>query len=336
MAISAPGTLPAVIKPMLAGLVRRPFDSPDHIFELKWDGARTLAFIENGEVRLQSRNLKNVTAQYPELRDLARQVKADKVVLDGELVCLDEEGRPSFQRLQERVQRSPRSLRRLRKQFPVHYIVFDILFLNGRSVMEEPLWKRKNLLHEILVPSDLVQPCEFIENDGMAFFQATCEHGLEGIMAKEKGSFYLPGRRSSSWLKIKRLRESDFVIGGYTFGGTRELFSSLLLGLYEAEDLLFVGLVGTGFSESDFEKIYALLQPLHTSTCPFKDPPVIHRFIYWCRPELVCRVSYGEFTLDRKLRYPVFLGLREDKLPTDCVVSDAPGWPQTPMPEEED
>ncbi len=335
MGVRTSATLPTVIKPMLAGLVRQPFDSPNHLFELKWDGIRTLAFIEGGQVRLQSRNLRNITPQYPELVNLPQQVKGNGVVLDGELVCLDEQGHPSFQKLQQRMQRSSRSSRQLPHP-PVHYIVFDILFLNGQSVMEEPLWKRKNLLHEILQPGDSAQACEFIEKDGTAFFQATCEYGLEGILAKEKGSLYFPGRRSSSWLKIKRLRESDFVIGGYTFGGSRELFSSLLLGLYDGETLLFVGLVGTGFSGSDFKRIYSLLQPLHTSTCPFKNPPVLQRFIYWCRPELVCQVSYGEFTLDRKLRYPVFLGLREDKLPVDCVVTDAPGWPRTTLMETED
>jgi bifunctional non-homologous end joining protein LigD len=215
------------------------------------------------------------------------------------------------------------------RSFPVHYIAFDLLFLEGHPLMEQPLWKRKNLLHAILKPSEAVQACEFIEADGKAFFQATCEHGLEGIMAKEKGSPYIPGRRSSSWLKIKRMRDCDFVVGGYSFGGRRkELFSSLLLGLYDRGELIYMGHVGTGFSDSDLKRVYSLLQQLHIPACPFRDVPRVQKFIYWCRPEVVCQVRYGEFTPDGKLRYPVFLGLREDKLAKDCVVTDAPGWPR--------
>ena len=329
--MEASGTLPTTIRPMLAALVREPFDSPSHIFELKWDGVRALAYIDSGQVRLQSRNLQDITAQYPELHGLAQQVREDKIVLDGELVCLDEQGHPSLHSLQSRskMQQKGPSVKHLIRKFPVHYIVFDLLFLGGHSVMEEPLWKRKNLLHSVLEPNDTIQACEFIETDGKAFYQATCEHGLEGIMAKEKNSLYLPGRRSSSWVKIKRMRDCDFVVGGYSFGGKRkELFSSLLLGLYDGDELVYVGHVGTGFSESDLKKVYSLLQQLHTSTCPFREVPPIQKFLYWCRPEVVCQVRYGEFTPDRKLRYPVFLTLREDKPPRDCVVVDAPGWPR--------
>jgi len=124
------------------------------------------------------------------------------------------------------------------------------------------------------------------------------------------------------------VRESEFVIGGYSFGGQRELFTSLLLGLYDQQRLLYVGLVGTGFSEVDLKTIFSLLQPLQTSVCPFSEAPAVQKFIYWCEPKLVCQVRYGEFTLDRKLRYPVFLSLRQDKSPFDCTIADAPGWPR--------
>ena len=325
--VTSSGTLPATIKPMLASLVRQPFNSPNHIFELKWDGIRTLAFIQNGQVRLQSRNLQNITSEWPELSCLPQQVIGDKIVLDGELVYLNQQGYPSFQGLQPRLQRKPKILPSMRKS-SLHYIAFDILFYEGQSVMEQSLGKRKNLLHEVIKPNDVVQACDFIENDGEAFFQAVCKHGLEGIMAKEKSSLYFPGTRSSNWLKVKRVRESEFVIGGYTFGGQRELFTSLLLGLYDQQRLLYVGLVGTGFSEVDLKTIFSLLQPLQTSVCPFSETPAVQKFIYWCEPKLVCQVRYGEFTLDRKLRYPVFLSLRQDKSPFDCTIADAPGWPR--------
>jgi len=256
------------------------------------------------------------------------------VVLDGEIVCLDEGGRPSLQVLQHRSQQGGPPSARLVRRFPVHYVVFDVLYLGGRSVMEEPLWRRKNLLHDLLRPSEVAQACDFVEGQGRAFFQATCDHGLEGVMAKERNSAYQPGSRSPRWLKVKRVRESDFVIGGYTFGGRREPFSSLLLGLYQGRDLLYVGLVGTGFTEAQQRHLLSLLQELHTPHCPFREPPVVPKFIHWCLPRLVCQVRYGEFTLDGKLRYPVFLALREDKAPEECVVADAPGWPLHLSPRE--
>lgn len=319
--------LPATIKPMLARLARNPFDSPNHIFELKWDGIRALAYVESGRIRFGNRNARDITSQFAELAGLPKQVNASQAVLDGELVSLDEQGRPSFALMQNRSQLAGgRSIRRT----PAHYIAFDLLQLNGRSVMGEPLADRKNLLHEILQPSDLVQACEFIDTDGKAFFYATCELGLEGIVAKEKKSLYSPGKRSSSWLKIKRVRDSEFVIGGYAFGGKRkEPFSALLLGLHnEKGRLVYVGQVGTGFSQAEAKGLYSTLQGLHNSRCPFKEAPDIQKFIYWCRPEVVCQVRYGEFTLDGKLRYPVYEALREDKAASDCIMVDAPGWPQ--------
>lgn len=314
------------LRPMLARLVRSPFDSPDHIFELKWDGIRALAYVESGKITFRDRNSRDITPQFPELEQLPQQVSASQAVLDGELVCLDELGRPSFALMQQRT----RGSRNQQAKKPlVHYIAFDLLHLNGRSVMGEALTGRKNLLHEVLQPSDLVQPCEFIDTEGKAFFHATCELGLEGIVAKEKNSLYSPGRRSSSWLKVKRVRESEFVVGGYTFGGKRkEMFSSLLLGLYIGRGrLVYVGQVGTGFSQLEAQQLYATLQGLHTARCPFNTVPDVQKFIYWCQPKVVSQVQYGEFTPDGKLRYPVFITQRGDKAASDCTIADAPGWP---------
>ena len=201
---------------MLARLARHPFDSTEHFFELKWDGIRAMAFLEEGRLRLLSRTSRDITASFPELADLPGQVGARSVVLDGELVCLDSDGRPSFPLLQRRLGAAGR---RGGRDNPVHFIAFDLLYLEGRSVMAEPLYSRKSRLHEIVRPSDMAQVCDLVDGDGAAFFQATCQHGLEGIVAKEKSSPYLPGRRSPHWLKVKRVRESEFVIGGYTFSG---------------------------------------------------------------------------------------------------------------------
>jgi len=318
--------LPPSIKPMLGQLVRNPFDSSKHLFELKWDGMRGLAFVEGGELRLLSRNGRNVTTQFPELGEIAKRLKSDSVVLDGEIVCLDQDNRPSFSRLQQRLQSKRVSRPRIN---PAHFIAFDVLYVKGRSVMREPLWERKYLLPQVLDPTELVQICEFIEDEGTAFFQATCDLGLEGIMAKDKSSLYLPGKRSPAWLKVKRVRESEFVVGGYTFGGTRkEMFNGLLLGLYDdREQLVYTGSVGTGFTQSEAKQIYQVLQELHTTECPFTSTPDLKRFIYWCDPQLVCQVEYGEFTVDGKLRYPVYLRPRVDKDPMECTLNDAPGWP---------
>ena len=321
--------LPQTLRPMLARLARHPFDSPDHLFELKWDGIRALAFIEDGRLRLLNRRSVDITPLFPELSTLPRQVRTDRAVLDGELVCLDEFGHPSYSLLQERLSRGyNRRIPRNAAQF----VAFDLLYQEGHSVMKEPLSTRKNLLHDHLVPSEVAQACDFIENDGLAFFQATCQHGLEGIIAKEKSSLYIPGKRSQHWLKIKRVRESEFVIGGYTFGGMRkEPFSSLLLGLYDNDKrLVLVGQVSTGISKPVAKELATVLQGLHTTDCPFEreELPGIQKFIFWCRPELVCQVEYGEFSENGRLVYPVFEALRGDKSPVECTISDAPGWPR--------
>ena len=319
--------LPSAIKPMLGRMARQPFDSPDYVYELKWDGMRALAFVEGGELTLFSRNGRNVTSQFPELADLPKQVKSSPLVIDGEIVCLDDDNHPNFSRLQQRLQAKRVGLK---QRNPVNFIAFDLLYATGKSVMKEPLVIRKDRLVKVLSPTEVAQPCEFIEGEGTAFYQATCDLGLEGIMAKEKSSSYLPGQRSSHWLKIKRVRESEFVIGGYSFGGARkEFFSSLLLGLYGDDGrLIYAGSVGTGFSEAESKDLFAKLQSIHIDDRPFTTAPDVKRLIHWCQPELVCQVEYGEFTLDGKLRYPTFLRLREDKSATDCTLGDAPGWPR--------
>ena len=219
-----PNKLPTKIKPMLGRLAREPFDSPNHVFELKWDGMRALAFIEGGELRLLSRNGRNVTSQFPELAEMPALVKSDSAVLDGEIVCLDDDGKPSFTRLQQILQ-SKRVTRN--RSHPAHFIAFDLLYSGGRSVMKEPLLKRKSHLRDILDPTELIQACEFIEAEGTAFFKATCDLGLKGIMAKEKSSTYLPGIRSPSALLRKNSRQSqrptDFktillVLCSYSYG----------------------------------------------------------------------------------------------------------------------
>lgn len=313
------------VRPMLASLRQHPFDSPDHLYELKWDGIRALAKVEGGRTTLTDRNGRDITHIFPELSQVAVQGKGNGTVLDGEIVCMDKDGRPSFPLLQERLAQTNTRTRNAE----ANYIVFDILYLNGASVMNEPLHLRKALLNQVLPSSELVQPCAYIEREGKAFFHATCQLGLEGIVAKEKSSIYTPGKRSLSWLKVKRWRECEFTIGGYAFGGERgELFASLLLGLYNNQGMLeYVGSVGAGFTKPQAKQVYKSLSNRHTDVCPFNIQPAMQKFLFWCRPELVCQVQYGEFSTDGKLRYPVYMTMREDKAPPECTLQDAPGWP---------
>ena len=315
----------ATVRPMLASLARHPFDSPNYLYELKWDGIRALATVEGGRTTLTDRNGREITHMFPELSQIKVQGKQNGTVLDGEIVCLDKEGRPSFPLLHERLTH-PHSRSR---NAQANYIVFDVLYVNGLSVMNEPLHRRKALLHQLLASSEVVQPCAYIEREGKAFFHATCQLGLEGIVAKEKYSLYSPGKRASTWQKVKRGRECEFTIGGYSFGGQRgELFASLLLGLYNGQGALeYVGSVSTGFSKPQAKQVYKSLTHRHTDVCPFNALPSMQKFFFWCRPELVCQVQYGEFSMDGKVRYPVYMNMREDKAPPDCTLQDAPGWP---------
>lgn len=319
--------LPNVVKPMFARLARRPFNSTDYLYELKWDGIRALAFIDGKNLNLLNRNSSDITYLFPEMSSMPRQVRGDRVVLDGELVCLDNIGHPSYPLLRERLRKA--GVRRPRGNL-AHYIAFDVLYTGGHSVMREPLSTRKNLLNDLLEPSKIAQVCHYVETEGEAFFKATCEHGLEGMVAKEMSSLYFPGKRSYYWRKVKRIRESEFVIVGYTIGGARSKpFTSLVLGLHDNDgQLVYVGQVSDGLLQSEAKVLASALQKMHSSESPFESLPGIPRLIFWCRPELVCQVEYGEFSEDGKLVYPVFKALRDDKTPSECIIADVLGWPR--------
>lgn len=309
---------------MQARLGRSPFDSSDYMFELDWDGVRALAFIENGSLTLMDRKGNDLTATFPELAPMPFQLGVDKVVLDGEIVCLDSDAHPSFQLLEQRLAKPSRAKT---PRHRAHFIAFDVLYVNGRSVMDKPLVTRKNVLHKLIKPGYAVQIADYIEKEGKAFFAATCEHGLEGIVAKLKSSLYQPDKRTNEWLKIKRVRHGEFVVGGYTFDGDkREPVKSLMLGLYEDQRLIFVGQVSSGLGKHS-KRMSSVLKSLHSDVSPFKQAPKIQNFSFWCRPELVCQVAYGEFTEVGRLVYPVFEGLRGDSVPQECQTSETPGWP---------
>ena len=290
---------------MLATAAAEPFDSPDHIFELKLDGLRAITFVEGIEARVQDRRLQDVRQQFPQFADVPRRLKAKSAVLDGE--C-----HPSLPLLQERMQG---------KAGPLTYQLFDVLYLEGASLMHLPLARRKTILHQALSPSDFLQACDFVDGEGIAFFDAAAEHGLEGIVAKEKASPYRPSERSGAWQTVKAFCADDFVIGGYAFGGGREAepIAALLVGQYRGRELAHLGNVSGPFPEDMARRLLSFLQPLHTPECSFAEAPRLPRFIHWCRPELVCRARFSEWTREGKLRFPLFVAVRPDVPPQECL-----------------
>jgi bifunctional non-homologous end joining protein LigD len=304
-------------KPMLARLAQEPFSSEAWIFEIKWDGFRAIAYV-NEALSLKSRNGKELKYNFPELEELTQLTR--NVVLDGEIVVM-EEGKPDFQALLERGQATSQVEIELQaKRSPVVYVVFDILEKDAVPLVDLPLTERKEILKNLVKEGKHVLLSDFVYEKGEAYYRIALEKGLEGIMAKKKDSPYEPGVRSGNWLKIKKLRSCDCVIFGYTKGsGARaETFGALLLGLYDDEELVYVGKVGTGFSQAILEKLSERFQQLKTGKAPFRVD--IPGEVTWLKPELVCEVVYQMVTHDVRLRMPRFLGLREDKLPSECAV----------------
>src|ERR1051325_2465655 len=308
-AAARPARMPSVIKPMLATLVDEPFSDPDWIFETKWDGYRSVCFLKNGKVRFVSRNQIEMTPQYPELANIAKEVSAKEAILDGEICALDARGIPRFQMLQRRggTQRPP-----------IVYFVFDLLYVDGYDLTACTVVERKEKLAEILQPSDVIKLSEHIEGEGKAFFREIEKFQLEGMMAKRADSKYVQ-KRSSDWLKIKTVMRQEVVIGGYTQPrGGRSHFGSLVCGLYRDDELHYVAHTGGGFNEKLLASLYKLMQPLKIDKSPFVEVPKTNEPVQWIKPQLVAEVKFSEWTADNQLRHPVFVGLREDKKPKDC------------------
>ena len=310
------------ISPMLASSADEPFDSPQFTYEPKWDGVRTLAFVDGGEVRLQTRNLLDCTKQYPEVHGAAEALTgAYQAILDGEIVALDENGVPSFQRLQPRVhQRDESAVSRLRKSVPVVYEVFDVLHLDGEDLTTQPLRERRRRLEAALQPMGAIRLSEGFPGDGVALFNAAREQGLEGIVAKRLDSPYVSGR-SAAWVKIKAFRSMDCVIGGWTEGqgGRHGTLGALIVGVYRDGALMPVGHVGTGFDDRTLRELLATVKEHGAASSPFAAAPKVNQPATWCFPDLVCEVRYVELTRDGTLRHPSYLGLRADIDPLECT-----------------
>ena len=297
-----------------------PFDSEKHVFELKWDGARCIAFVDRKNVRLQNRRLLDITYRYPEFWELNKFLKASSAVFDGELVVLVE-GVPKFEKLQQREHIvDPNKIEILSGLIPANYAVFDLVYLNGKSLMKKPLVERRELLKGLFPLSENVIFSESYTK-GKKLFSSVTKKGFEGIMAKEKESPYLSGERSEYWLKIKKIFDIDAVVCGYLEGegGRRDLFGSLILGVYDKGRLVHIGQVGTGFDEKTARRMYHILTKMKSYTSLFDEIPYFKRKAFWVKPEMVVRVGYQEWTKDKHLRVPVFKGIRDDKSPEECT-----------------
>jgi bifunctional non-homologous end joining protein LigD len=326
--------MPAHLLPMLAKLGKLPTDQGAYGYEIKWDGIRAIAYYEPGRFRIESRNLNDITPQYPELRRLGRQLGSRDAVLDGEIVAFDEQGRPSFERLQHRMHLTRDSeIRRRVQETPVTYILFDVLYLEGRATMERTYEERRELLDSMGLEGPAWQTPSYHRGEGGALLDASARKGLEGVVAKKLDSRYAPGRRSSAWIKVKNKRRTQLVIGGWLPEKERaQRLGALLVGYFDGEGAFrYAGRVGTGFDNKERDRLERMLAPIARDRSPFqgKRGP---RGAYHVEPRLVAEVEFTEWTNDGVLRHPAYKGLVEAAAET--VVLD-PASPEAADPVEE-
>jgi bifunctional non-homologous end joining protein LigD len=314
------------IEAMNAKLVEEPPATGDWIYELKFDGIRLIGVKRDEKILLLSRNENELTERFPEIAEAIKALPARECVIDGEVVALDEEGRSSFQLLQAREMEG--------RKTPVYFYAFDLLQLDGKSLASLPLEARKNVLEKLCADArDPIRYSGAIGGDAKRLLEEVKRRGLEGIIGKQRNSVYEPGRRSGAWIKLKCVNEQEFVIGGYTPPqGSRKYFGAILVGYYEKKKLVFAGKVGTGFTVKSLSMLYKKFQNEARDDCPFVDlpskqngqwtqdiTPSMMRKMHWVNPVFVCEIKFAEWTRDKKLRAPVFLGLREDKEPTEVI-----------------
>ena len=329
--------MPERLVPMLAKPGKLPPDDANWAYEIKWDGVRAIAYSEPGRLRLESRNLNDITARYPEVRPLNRELGSRTAVLDGEVVAFDENGRPDFGRLQHRMHLADASqVRRRAESMPVVYVIFDLLHLDGHSLMHLPYEERRGRLEELDLNGEAWQTPRNHVGDGKQLLAATAEQGLEGVVAKRLDSRYEPGRRSSQWLKVKNFLRQEVVIGGWLpgEGGRSGRLGALLVGVHEHGKLRFAGRVGTGFDEKELQRLGKLLKQHAREDSPFGSGklPKGARFV---EPVLIAEVDFGEWTKDGIMRHPSYKGLRDDKTPLE-VVEERVEEPEIPIPAKGD
>jgi bifunctional non-homologous end joining protein LigD len=315
--------LPELVRPMLATAGGLPADD-GWAYEFKWDGVRAVVYVDGGRIRTLSRTDRDVTASYPELRALGEALGSLQAVLDGEIVALDEQGRPSFEALQPRMNTAePSRVRRLAERVPVTYMIFDLMHLDGHSALDIAYSERRRLLEGLeLAGAHWATPPSQV-GDGQVLLKAARDNGLEGVVAKHLDSLYRPGRRDPSWVKVKNFRTQSVVIGGWA-GGKGHLegeLGALLLGIPEAAGLSYVGRVGTGFSDADRSALVGQLSKLGRDGSPFSNqvPRSESAGVHWVEPVLVGEVQFTEWTRTGRLRQPAWRGLRPDELPGEVA-----------------
>jgi bifunctional non-homologous end joining protein LigD len=339
----APNSMPRDLEPMLATAGRSLPGGDGWGYELKWDGVRALAYVEDGTVRISARRGDDASARYPELAPIGAANPGRELILDGEVVALDEEGAPSFGSLQRRMGlTNPIRIQRRAAETPVTYVGFDLLWLDGRSLTAEPYERRRELLAELGFDGPNWQAPRHHVGDGEALLDVVRERGLEGVVAKRLDSVYRPGRRTADWVKVQNRRRQELVIGGYLPGeGERSRrVSSLLVGYWDAtpeeaarlgrpQRLVYAGGVGTGFTQARLEELTGLLAPLRRDSSPFEagwDPELKYKArarerggLVWVEPVVVCEVEFLRWTHEDTLRAASFKGLREDKDPREVI-----------------
>jgi bifunctional non-homologous end joining protein LigD len=316
--------MPDSVVPMLASTGSALPDRPEEwAYEFKWDGVRAIVYVDGGRARAQSRNLLDITGSYPELVELGKAVGSRRLVLDGELVVFDANGRSDFGLLQQRMKLTGDAVRRAAKTYPVHYLVFDVLYVDGRDVTRLPYTERRALLDSLGLNGPSWQTPPSFPGEGEAVRKASIENGFEGIMAKRLDSCYYPGKRVDAWRKVKNVRRQELVVGGWTKGeGARAgHLGSLLVGYHDETGLRYAGHVGTGFNAKTLLDLEKTLEPLARKESPFADkvPTAYAKKSTYVDPTLVVEVEFTEWTRDGKLRHPSYKGLRFDKAATDVV-----------------
>ena len=319
---STSSALPHGLIPMLATAVDGlPHEDGGWAYEIKWDGARTLAFVEDGRVSLQSRTQRDVTAHYPELAALGQV--GGPVLLDGEVVAYDPAGRPSFERLQQRMNALPRSQGAASTDVVVSYIAFDLLHHDDRSWLDVPYVDRRRRLEDLAAAHPAVSCPAYHMGDGPALLAETRRRNLEGLVAKRADSPYVPGRRTRQWLKVKNIRRQELVVGGWLSGAGNRAgrLGALLVGYHEDDRLRYAGRVGSGFDDTELERFGSLMARLARAGSPFEPPPPppVHRGAHYVEPRLVVEVAFSEWTAGGTLRQPSYKGVRADIDPQEVV-----------------
>jgi len=308
-----------ILTPMMAKSLNKPPKGDNYIYEVKWDGIRVLIHIDEEKLTIRSRNRRDITLQFPELVIPEKAVRATSAVFDGEIVCLDAQGKPDFKTVINRLMTSNEgAIKRSSARYPAHCYLFDCLYLDGRSIINEPLLRRREWLLDVVRKDTPYRASEIVE-DGNALFEAARKHGLEGIMAKERDSKYFPGKRSGKWYKVKVRKSTDCLIIGYTTGkGDRDkYFGALHLGEMVDGNLQYRGKVGTGFDENSMKTVFKELKKLKQTDRPVEEKPLDHASTIWVNPELYCEIKYSSITNNNTYREPVFLRLRPDLSPHD-------------------